>query len=92
MTIKEKEKLVVLAEEIVDTLDIIYSPLSSALLTKLLSTEDNDVLDVLIKHLKEAKIYEIYNRFDREAATKDVEKLLNVIHSIQKGQGNDSNE
>jgi hypothetical protein len=80
MTKKEKDKLATLVGGMIELAEVLHPPTADALVEKLSGADDSEVLDILIWHLHNSKIYEIYRRFDHEASVRDIEKLLNIIH------------
>jgi len=85
MTAKEKDKLAVLAGKIIENADILHPPLAKTIFEKIISSKDEEMLDVLIHCVELARIYEIYNRFDRGASFRDIEKLLSIITTVDGG-------
>jgi len=76
MTISEKNKLALLAQNILELSDILHSPAAINLANSLAESTDSAVMDILIAHIETLKIYEAYNRFALQASEKDIKKLI----------------
>ena len=86
MTSKEKDKLAFLVGSIIDFTAILHPVSADVLLERIKQSEDKDILNILIEHMEEIRIFQIYRRFDHEASVRDIECLLNLIFSEGKGK------
>ena len=82
MTNKEIDKLATLTVKILDITEILSEGAAKTLYSVVTNAEDKEVLDILIKHVDILKLYEIYNRFDREASRRYINSLQSTIQEL----------
>jgi len=92
MTTKEKDKLATLVNEIIETTNVLHPESAQVLYNRIVDSDDSKVLDLLITHMNYIRIFEIYNRFDRQASSQDIGILLGIVEKMKKGSSQDGKE